>query len=202
MNRSAKSQWIFCNLLRNFTCYSLTFLLSTVFLSESVMATSKRTRLQIAQSSGQTNRAAAAQALAEGTQLYQQGTEESLRKAIEKLQEALKLLRQVDDKKGEAYSLNLIGLVYSGLGEKHKALDYYTQALPLLRAVGDGGGQAEASILISIGTLDDDLGEKQKALSFYNQALPLYQAVRDRRGEATTLNYIGIVYSNLGENQK
>ena len=56
--------------------------------------------LHIAQSSGQTNRAAAAQALAEGTQLYQQGTEESLLHAIEKLQEALKLWRQVDDKKG------------------------------------------------------------------------------------------------------
>ncbi len=111
MNRSAKSQWIFCNLLRNFICYSLTFLLSTVLLSESVMATPRRTRLQIAQSSGQTNRTAAEQALAEGTQLYQQGTEESLRKAIEKLQEALKLSQEVGDKGGEAKALNNIATI-------------------------------------------------------------------------------------------
>ncbi|MEM7714418.1 MAG: CHAT domain-containing tetratricopeptide repeat protein, partial [Cyanobacteria bacterium P01_A01_bin.68] len=45
-------------------------------------------------------------------------------------------------------------------------------------------------------------GEKQKALSFYNEALTLHRAVGDRSGEATTLNNIGLVYSDLGEPQK
>ena len=34
-------------------------------------------------------------------------------------------------------TLNNIGAVYDDLGEKQKALDYYNQALPLRRAVGD-----------------------------------------------------------------
>jgi tetratricopeptide (TPR) repeat protein len=52
---------------------------------------------------------------------------------------------------GEATTLNNIGGVYSDLGEKQKALDYYNQALPLIRAVGDPSG--EATILDNIRAL-------------------------------------------------
>jgi CHAT domain-containing protein/Tfp pilus assembly protein PilF len=86
------------------------------------------------------------------------------------------------------------------LGEKQKALEYYNQALPLLRAVGDRGG--EAMTLNNIGAVYSSLGEKQKALEYYNQALPLRRVVGDRGGEATTLNNIGGVYDDLGEKQK
>ncbi len=46
------------------------------------------------------------------------------------------------DRRGEATTLNNIGLVYDALGEKQKALDFYNQALPILRAVGDRRGEA------------------------------------------------------------
>ena len=84
--------------------------------------------------------------------------------------------------------------------EKQKALDYYGQALPIRRAVGDRSG--EASTLNNIGGVYFALGEKQKALDYYGQALPLYRAVGNRSGEASTLNNIGSVYSALGEKQK
>jgi CHAT domain-containing protein len=82
--------------------------------------------------------------------------------------------------------LNNIGGVYSDLGEKQKALEFYNQALPLIRAVGDKRG--EATTLNNIGSVYDALGEKQKALEFYNQALPLRRAVGDKRGEAATMH--------------
>ena len=41
-------------------------------------------------------------------------------------------------------TLNNIGLVYNSLGDKQKALDFYSQALPLHRAVGDRNGEAHA----------------------------------------------------------
>ena len=62
-------------------------------------------------------------------------------------------------------------MVYDALGEKQKALDYYEQALPLYRQVGDRGG--EATTLNNIGMVYSALGEKQKALDYYEQALPL-----------------------------
>jgi tetratricopeptide (TPR) repeat protein len=71
------------------------------------------------------------------------------------------------------------------LGEKQKALEYYSQSLPLSRAVGDRTG--EGGIFNNIGSVYSDLGEQQKALEYYSQSLPLSRAVGDRRGEALTL---------------
>ncbi len=93
-----------------------------------------------------------------------------------------------------------IGASYQGLGETQTALDHYNQALPILRAVGEGRG--EATTLTNIGVIYNSHGEKQKALDYYNQALPILRAVGDRRGEALTFNRIGSVYHSLGEMQK
>ncbi|MFK0732449.1 MAG: tetratricopeptide repeat protein, partial [Gloeotrichia echinulata HAB0833] len=171
---SAKSRSIVWYWLPNLTRYSLTVLLSLVMLAESVGATPRNTQLQIAQQSGtpqDANRTAAEKLFQEGLELFKQGTAESQRQAIKKWEEALKLWRQVDDKKWEAVTLLGIGSVYSDLGEKQQALTYYNQALPLYRAVGNRSG--EATILNNIGAVYNDLGEKQQALTYYNQALPL-----------------------------
>ena len=48
-------------------------------------------------------------------------------------------------------------MVYSALGEKQKALDYFNQALPILRAIG--ARPNEATTLNNIGYAYDDLGE-------------------------------------------
>jgi CHAT domain-containing protein/tetratricopeptide (TPR) repeat protein len=175
-----------------------------VLLSDAVGATSRGTPLHIAQQAGTTSqdatRAAAKRIYQEGLELYKHGTAESLRQAIEKWQEALKLWQQIDDKSQQALTLVGLGRVYDSLGEKQEALKYYNQALSLFRVVGNRRG--EASTLNNIGKVYSDLGEKQEALKYYNQALPLHRAVGNRRGEASTLNNIGSVYSDLGEKQE
>ncbi|MEH2263260.1 CHAT domain-containing protein [Nostoc sp.] len=204
MNRCAKSQWAFWCLLPNFTRYGLILSLSVVMLADAVGATPRNRGLQIAQQPETTQqnatRAAAKQVFQEGMQLYQQGTAESLRQAIVKWQQALKLWQQIDDKSQQALTLLSLGKVYNSLGEKQEALKYYNQALPLRRAVGDRGG--EATTLSNLGSVYNSLGEKQEALKYYNQALPLRRAVGDRGGEAATLNNLGSVYNSLGEKQE
>jgi len=75
----------------------------------------------------QTNSSDAAETvLKEGVQLYQQGTAEAKRGVIAKFEQALKLYREAGDRLGEARTLNNIGLIYSELGEKQKALEYYS----------------------------------------------------------------------------
>ena len=138
--------------------------------------------------------------LQEGTELFQQGTAESLRAALGKLEAARQLYHAAGDKGTEAVTLLGMGRINDLLGEKQQALDYYNQALPLSRAVGDR--RREAITLNNIGNVYDSLGEKQQALDYYNQALPLRRAVGDRGGEATTLNNIGLVYDSLGEKQQ
>ncbi|WP_445304701.1 tetratricopeptide repeat protein, partial [Microcoleus sp. Pol7_A1] len=86
----------------------------------------------------QTNSSQAAQKVfEEAEKLYEQGTAEAKKGVIVKLEEALKLYRQAGDNRGQALSLLGLGNVYSELGEKQKALEYYSQSLPLSRAVGD-----------------------------------------------------------------
>ncbi|MBD2523993.1 tetratricopeptide repeat protein [Nostoc sp. FACHB-133] len=204
MKRSAKSQRVCWCFLPKLTRYSLTLLLSAIMLADAVGATPRNQGLQIAQQPETTQqnatRAAAERVYQEGMQLYQQGTAESLREAIGKWQEALKLWQQVDDKRSEAITLNNIGDVYDSLGEKQEALKYYNQALPISRAVGDTGG--EAAILNNIGKVYNSLGENQEALKYHNQALPISRAVGDRGREARILNDIGVVYDSLGEKQE
>ncbi len=204
MNRSAKSQRVCWWFLPKLTRYSLTLLLSAVMLADAVGATPRKRGLQIAQQTGTTQqnatRAAAERLTREGMQLHQQGTAESLRQAIGKYQEALKLWEQVDDKSWEATTLNNIGRVYDDLGEKQLALKYYNQTLLIDRAVANRRG--EATTLNNIGSVYNSLGEKQQALKYYNQALPTLRAVGDGGREATTLNNIGLVYDDLGEKQE
>jgi CHAT domain-containing protein/Flp pilus assembly protein TadD len=145
-------------------------------------------------------RIAAERMLFEAAQLQVQGSADSSKTAIQKYLASLPLWRTAGDRYEEALTLDSVGLVYSALGEKQKALDYLNQALPLRRAVGDRAG--EASTVNNIGFVYDALGEKQKALDYYSQALPLERAVGDRASEASTVNNIGVVYTALGEKQK
>jgi CHAT domain-containing protein/Tfp pilus assembly protein PilF len=99
-----------------------------------------------------------------------------------------------------AVVLNNIGFLYSALGRKQEALEYYEKALPIRREVGDRSG--EATTLNNIGLVYDALGRKQEALEYYEKALPIYKSVGDRSGQATTLNNIGMVYDALGRKQE
>ncbi len=56
--------------------------------------------------------------------------------------EALSIVREVGDRAGEAATLNNIGGVHHGLGDRARALTYYNEALPILREVGARAGQA------------------------------------------------------------
>jgi tetratricopeptide (TPR) repeat protein len=130
--------------------------------------------------------------------LAQATTAEDRRKALGMLSEALSDWTLAGDKPHEV--LLLLGLGHNLIGEREKALDYYKQALTIMRQVGDRLG--EATTLNNIGSVYDDLGDKQKALEHYNLALPISREFRDRIVEAATLNNIGLVYSSLGEKER
>ncbi|MGK7925133.1 MAG: tetratricopeptide repeat protein [Spirulina sp.] len=157
----------------------------------------------------------ARQLLREGILLFQEEIPDLQGEAIPKLEQAAIFFHQAREQRLEAFSLKYLGLVYSSLGEKQKALEYYNQALTIFQVMGDvvGDRRGEAGILNNIGRVYFDLEEKQKALEYYNQALNLFQVVSDLggeadilnqfdEGEADILNNIGRVYFDLGEKQK
>ena len=146
------------------------------------------------------SRVAGKQALAEAALIDREGSADSHRKAIDKYQEALQLLRAANDRMGEATALTLMSMAYSSIGENQKAVDNSALALPIFRAVGDRAGEADA--LNIIGAVYNLLGEKQKSIHYLELALPLYRLVGDRLGEAAALNNLGSVYNSIGERQK
>jgi WD40 repeat protein/uncharacterized caspase-like protein len=140
----------------------------------------------------------------EARKLAEQGTEQSLRKAIEKFTEARGLYRVVGDQLGEAEALAAIGLIYRLLGEPQSALLYFHRALPLVQSLPDRKKEAGllAGILAGIGKTHETLNEPQKALTYYLQALPLCRNWGTQEDTAILLNSIGSTYSLLGEKQK
>ncbi len=104
--------------------------------------------------------------------------------------------KALGDRAGEAITLNNIGQLSSMLGNQQKAIEYYQQALEILKLIKNP--QLEASTFNNIGQSYKFLGDKKKALEYYNQALPLRRQVGDRPGEATTLYSMAILKKDEG----
>ena len=107
------------------------------------------------------------------------------------------LSRESGNRQAEASSLNNLGATYFGIAYWQKALEYYSQAIPHLKALGNQRG--EANTLNNIGVAYNMLGEQQKALEHLQQSLLLRRSTSDRNGEAYTLSNIGSAYSRYGE---
>jgi CHAT domain-containing protein/Tfp pilus assembly protein PilF len=132
-----------------------------------------------------------------GEHLRLQQNADSMRKAIDKYNEALPLWREAGDKTGEGYTLNQIGLVYSRTGEPKKAIGYYEQAMALWREVGDRLN--EANELANIGTAYWRMSDSEKALEYNGKALVLAKEAGYSEVEALALNNIGAEYGASGQ---
>jgi CHAT domain-containing protein/Tfp pilus assembly protein PilF len=145
-------------------------------------------------------RVAAERAYFAGTKLLKERTTESRRKAIDQYGEALRLMREAGDRRGEAMTLTNIGMVHNQLNELQKALDNLDQALSVWHVVGDQ--HLEAITLTLKGGVYYWLAEPQKALDAYNLAVPVMRAVGDQSGEVWAFTQMGNAYRLAGESQK
>jgi CHAT domain-containing protein len=93
-----------------------------------------------------------------------------------------------------------MGGIYSALGEQRTAIQFYSQALSLYRAIGSKDG--ESTTLNNIAKVFSDVGQKQKALELYNQALSLRREIGDKMAIAESLNNVGNIYATLRDKQK
>jgi tetratricopeptide (TPR) repeat protein len=57
--------------------------------------------------------------------------------ALKYFNQALPILQEVGDRRGEATTLNNIGAVYGSISQPQEALKYYNQALAMAREIGD-----------------------------------------------------------------
>jgi CHAT domain-containing protein/tetratricopeptide (TPR) repeat protein len=146
------------------------------------------------------DRAAAQKLLGDAEQLRSKRTEESLRQAIDRLEQSIPLWRSAGDRSGEAATLHLIGATCRSLGDNRRALQYLEQALTARRAIGEQTRTIET--LSELGAVYHTIGDSQKAVAHYSEALGLARGLGDRRNEALTLNRLGLVYDSWGEYER
>jgi tetratricopeptide (TPR) repeat protein len=123
--------------------------------------------------------------------------DEELRQDIARRQTELRRWRNTGNARWEAETLHQIGAAYFSLNEKHRALDYYQQALPLWRTLKDSKG--EGKTLNNLGMIFHSQDERNRALDYYEQALQLRRSAGDREGEVETLNNMGRLHSEMSQ---
>src|SRR5215470_307596 len=145
----------------------------------------------------------------EAEDLRATGAVESLRAAMSKYEEALRMLRSAGQaaEPGEiAYTLNQLAAVADSLDDRWQAINYYNQALPLWRAANER--QSEAATLTRLGRVYNSLGDKQQARRLFEQARLIIQASSlmrtagdENRAASATFN-LGKIYEEQGQPQE
>lgn len=142
-------------------------------------------------------RVAAARSQSDGARMLLEWSKESLQRALEKYEEALRLWKQAGERGGELYALRKVGEILRSLSELKRSLDFYQQALKLSRAIGDR--KMEAAVLNESGYVLLSLGRNQQSLESFQKALKLSRSINDRKEEARSLNNIGEAFSAYGQ---
>ncbi len=123
-------------------------------------------------------------------------TPERIRAGLAEYDKALALYKQINDKAGQATSLQYTGRLYEAQTDYRGALENYSAALALWREVPDRRGEGYA--LSSIGTMQLYLGDLNLAYTAFQQARDIYREVGNREGEGLCLQEIGNVYRQQG----
>src|SRR5262249_10936184 len=113
----------------------------------------------------------------EAEDLRATGAVESLRAAMSKYEDALRLLRaagKVAEPGDIAHTFNQIAAIADALGDRQQSINYYNQALPLWREANDR--QNEALTLTRLGRIHYSLGDKQQAERLFEQSRLIAQA--------------------------
>jgi len=130
-------------------------------------------------------------------QAYHEGSDASLRHAIELCRAALTLAHAARDRPTEGAILRDIGTVEERVGELDSALATYGAALAIWRDLGDR--ESEGATLNAIGNIHHARGESDSALADGRAALAIARAMGDRQGEAVRLHNIAKLHDDAGQ---
>ena len=92
-----------------------------------------------------------------------------LEDAVEPIEEALEIFRRVGDRRGEAVTLNRLGLTQAQIGDEAGALDSYETAVAILTELGDSHGAGR--VLANLGALQRGQGDEEQARATWIDAL-------------------------------
>ena len=110
---------------------------------------------------------------------------------------ALKIYRELGDRRGEAAALTDLGRVRHMTGDFAEAGESVAEALEIYRGLGDRLGTANT--LFELGRVRYMTGDYPGAVEALDQALGIYRALGNRHGEAYVLTNVGRVRYLTGD---
>ncbi len=113
-------------------------------------------------------------------------------KALNYLNNALEIQKEIGDKYNSAQTLTTIGSVYYDMKNQQKALDYFSQSLGIMKEINNRQGVADG--LNNVAVIYEEMKNYVKAKLCYRQSLDLTREMKDKKGEAITLYNIGLIY--------
>jgi CHAT domain-containing protein len=117
-------------------------------------------------------------------------------KALQLLNQALQMKRNLHDRLEEGKTLSHLGLVYWEQGDYSKAIEVFNQSLAIGRELQDA--QLEGATLNNLSLVYEEQGDYRKSLEQYQQALELQRSVNYEPGVSDALGNIGGHYLLLG----
>ena len=149
--------------------------------------------------------------LAEANRLLQQGTDQyqasEFQVALESLEKALEIYREIKNQQGEADALASLGYVYLSQGNYSSAIDFYNQHITVTRAIINSEGlsdsliKQEAASLSQIGDIYRFMEKFHFSVDSFEQALMIMPELdeRDLLAEGYLLNSQGVSFQLLGQ---
>ncbi|MBW8051510.1 MAG: tetratricopeptide repeat protein, partial [Cytophagales bacterium] len=115
--------------------------------------------------------------------------------ALEYYFKALKIRKELGDKKGMAASYNNIGLIYWNQSSYPQALEYYFKAVKIEVELGEKS-TALAAFYNNIGIIYWYQSNYPQALEYYFKSLKIEEQLGDKKGMANSYCNIGIIYGS------
>jgi tetratricopeptide (TPR) repeat protein len=115
--------------------------------------------------------------------------------AIKYGHKALALARQLNEKKAEATSLNLIAGIYIYQGEYSKAMSFLMEALKIEETINNK--LLTANVLNNIGNVHYYQQNLKEAIVYYHKSLDIEKELGNQIGVAKGLYNIGMIYEEL-----
>ncbi|MEU0880961.1 BTAD domain-containing putative transcriptional regulator [Lentzea sp. NPDC005914] len=116
--------------------------------------------------------------------------------AIEHLEAALAIRRQIGDRIGEVRTTSNLAGVYNRLGRHREAGEHYQRSLRIARDQGDQAG--ELLVLLNLAFVHFRLSRFRETVDCHQRALALAVLLGDRMLQATEHCNLGLAYVHLG----
>ncbi len=115
------------------------------------------------------------------------------------LNDALKVYRDVGNRRQEGSALNGLGILHLYQGQYSEARVHYEQSLSAFREIGDRKG--EALELNNLGVVNHHLGNFDAAHSYYQEALTIREQLGEFQGIGLTSGNLGMLAHHMGDHQ-